>query len=63
MAADMLEGLVRLLDLLGSPDQGVRQQAEAHYTHLRETSAPHVSSKEREIGETEGMQSNPSAWV
>jgi hypothetical protein len=45
MADEGLVQLLQLLQLLGSPDKGARQQAEAHYAALRETRTPQVSQK------------------
>lgn len=42
MADEGLVQLVQLLQLLGSPDKGARQQAEAHYAHLKEANMPQV---------------------
>lgn len=46
----MDQALLQLLELLGSPDKAARQQAEAHYAQLRETSAPQVRLRKPEVG-------------
>lgn len=49
MADEGLVQLVQLLQLLGSPDKGARQQAEAHYAHLKEANMPQVCAREGNV--------------
>jgi len=54
------EGLVQLLQLLGSPDKGARQQAEAHYSQLKESSMPQVGEEGRQCPRVHSRSIDPN---